>query len=244
MWWRHTYTIFGVAIGAITLFITSWLFYGDHCRDQVLPDVFVATAFHIETDALRAQTDVMRFCRSGGVRYEVRTHASGTFVLFETGVGPAKAAATTARTLTRFPVSAIIMIGTAGSLDSRFAVGDVVAPIVWVDLSTGNEYAVDEALYRSALAVAGLQGVPLGATSATFIDDPGAVPMGVNIVDMETAAVARKSEEAGVPFIALRAVSDTADGSATDDGFAHAAATVAEATVQFLEHLALSDVDR
>jgi len=223
---------------------TWWWVHRDTCTTVgAHADLFVATAFHVETDALRSRTLMQEHCKTGGVRYEMRTYEGIPFVLFETGVGPKQAGATTAQTLTFFSVTTLIMSGTAGSVDSALEVGEVTVPARWLDLVSGVVYEVDSQLLNLAQALPEIRAVSLGATSPVFIEDPGSVPREVSVVDMETAAMARISSKANVPFVALRAVSDTADGSATDNGFARAVSAAADSTLHLLERISVVSVD-
>lgn len=214
--------------------VAAWFLLGRTCDTERFSGTFVVTAFHTETDAVRARSQELDRCRVGQARYELRTYEDTSFVLFASGVGPRRAHATVTRTLGHFPVTALIMSGTAGGVDRALVVGDVVVPAAWLDLASTDTFTVDTRLLAIAGGLGTVQQVSLGATAEAFVKDISELPAGVSIVDMETAAVARLSGEAGVPFVALRAVSDAADGTENDEGFALAADAAADATLRFL----------
>lgn len=105
------------------------------------------------------------------------------------------------------------MTGVAGALTEDLAVGDVIA--------ANAVYTPDEALTPSAVPAGALRPYRTGAllsldrvlvTADEKRDARQPTPDGVSplAVEMETAAVARVAIENGVPWAAVRAVSDTA----------------------------------
>lgn len=133
-------------------------------------------------------------------------------------------AAVLARQLVDAGVNALLSFGIAGALDPKLRSGDlVVAKEVISD--DAERYACDpdwqEAL-RSALAEAQLpcrRGTILGSTwlrrepgdKAALFSDTGCLA-----VDMESGAVAAIAAEAGLPFLAVRAVADRAQDALPD----------------------------
>ena len=121
-----------------------------------------------------------------------------------TGMGTARAAATTTAMLERHDVDRVVMIGIAGGIGPSVAIGDLVVPEVVIDGATGAELVPDRP--------AGF--VPRGGlhTSDEFIQDPEAVAAlvdrGVVALDMETAAVGAVCAARGVPWSVLRGISD------------------------------------
>jgi adenosylhomocysteine nucleosidase len=121
------------------------------------------------------------------------------------GVGPASARRAAEAVTRRDPPAAVVVAGFAGALWPGLAVGDVV---------TAAE-VVDEAGGRWRCADVG-QGTARVLTTSRLIGSPAEKrALGerhlADVVDMESAAVAQVCEARGVPFLAVRAVSDTVD---------------------------------
>jgi len=101
---------------------------------------------------------------------------------------------------------AAISTGFCGALDPALGLGDVVVPERVLDAATGEAFACDASLTRGA-----------GRRHGTLVTTPGVVSdraaraalAGV-AVDMESAGIARACARAGVPFAAVRAVTDRA----------------------------------
>lgn len=109
----------------------------------------------------------------------------------------------------------LVSAGCAGALASDLSVGDLVvaSDVILID---GSEFAPNE---QWAEAV----GAKTGAVPRPFFSDPGehaATPadkaalrdrLGADVVDEESFAVAQVAKAHGIPFLVLRAISDTAD---------------------------------
>ena len=115
--------------------------------------------------------------------------------------------------------AALISFGIAGALDPALASGDLVLAHS-VLAPEGQRYAVDET-WRFDVAeslpdqAATLrQGMILGSTETLLTTDQKAAAFGASgclAVDMESHAVAAVAARYGIPFLALRAIADTAD---------------------------------
>ena len=97
----------------------------------------------------------------------------------------------------------VVMAGFGGALRDGLAVGDVVTPAEVVDEASGRWACVGGGEGR-LLTASGIAATPaakreLGERHAA------------DVVDMESAAVAAACAAAGVPFRAVRAISDTVD---------------------------------
>jgi adenosylhomocysteine nucleosidase len=124
-----------------------------------------------------------------------------------------------------FGVKQIIMSGTAGGMDKRLKIGDtvVVTEALYHDIADGvlkpSAYKSDPALI-SACGTALTENPPKHqvhygrcVTGETFIMSDGRARIIKKYdplcVDMETAAAAHVCHSNGVPFIAIRSVTDT-----------------------------------
>lgn len=154
------------------------------------------------------------------------------------GVGKVNAAAVAQSLLMRKP-AALIFTGVAGAVDPDLRVGDVVVGVDAVQhdvdvTALGYErgrvpgeplaWKSDERLVRLAVAsAASLPGVRVVegrvASGDQFLADPNRSSelrsrFSASCVEMEGAAVAQVCARAGVPFVILRSISDSADGEA------------------------------
>ena len=120
-----------------------------------------------------------------------------------TGIGPAAAAKAVAGALGGPPPALVVMAGFGGALRGGLAVGDVVTPAEVVD-EHGGRWACAGGGEGRLLTAADIAATPaakreLGERHAA------------DVVDMESAAVAEACRAAGVPFRAVRVISDTVD---------------------------------
>ncbi len=122
-----------------------------------------------------------------------------------TGVGE-QAARLAAEKLTSHdqPVT-IIMAGFCGALHSEFAVGDVVCAREVLD-THGNTWLCENVGQAGSRLLTVSQLVATPNKKHEYF-----VQYNSDIVDMESAAVAAVCHARGVPFLAVRAVTDTAD---------------------------------
>ncbi len=119
------------------------------------------------------------------------------------GMGADAAARTAAELLAR-PLRGLVSAGFCGALSPGLRVGDLVAPDEVRDEATGESFAPDPAMLAAA---PGARGTLVSARRLARTPADRARLDGV-AVDLESAAIARASRDAGVPFLALRAVTD------------------------------------
>jgi adenosylhomocysteine nucleosidase len=102
---------------------------------------------------------------------------------------------------------ALLAVGFCGALDPALRVGDLVAAARVRDEATDEEFAADPGLLAAA---PGRRGVLVSARHIARTPQARARLRGT-AVDLESAALARAARDAGIPFLALRAVTDTTD---------------------------------
>jgi adenosylhomocysteine nucleosidase len=119
------------------------------------------------------------------------------------GIGAA-AAARAAADLTLRPLRGLVSAGFCGALSPELRVGDLVAADEVHDEATGERFAPDPAMLAAA---PGARGTLVSARRLARTAADRARLQGL-AVDLESAALARASRAAGVPFLALRAVTD------------------------------------
>jgi nucleoside phosphorylase len=127
------------------------------------------------------------------------------------GVGPAHSARVAAALVAAVRPDHLVVAGVAGGLAPDLAVGDVVVPAVVRDLDTGETW--------SAHGLGGLrlngELVTSGALHGWDVLEAEA-RAGTLAVDMETSAIAAVCERAGVPWTAIRGLSDVVRDGTVD----------------------------
>jgi len=195
-------------------------------------------AMHSELEVLRASLDLVPYEQSSPFTlYQTRQR---DIIAMVSGVGKVNAAAALAWLLSRFTITQVVAVGVAGALAVDLKLGDVVVcsgaiqhdmdatafgyeagmvPVLRKKLFAASKELVHAALAageRAGLEVAVRTGLVLtgdkfvagkeGATLREFF--------GGDCVDMETAAWAQVADLFQVPWVALRSISDQADGGA------------------------------
>ncbi|HYX19839.1 MAG TPA: hypothetical protein VFA98_03245 [Thermoanaerobaculia bacterium] len=133
-----------------------------------------------------------------------------------TGEGPRRAARRAAELCDMHRPSVLLGAGVAGALSTDLAFGEILVARRVCDAS-GDAPHPDAALSDRAAAIPGIRGGALFSSdrmvvgarerselAARIAEDPAAV-------DMESAGWARVASARGIPYIVVRAVSDTAD---------------------------------
>jgi adenosylhomocysteine nucleosidase len=145
--------------------------------------------------------------RRGELDGHVGTAGPHDVVATTTGIGTALAAKAATRLLDAGEVDHVVVVGIAGGIGPTSAIRTLVIPDSVEDWPEGR-----------ALRPAPLGRLPQRGTIVTSDEygyDPDVVrafiDRGVLAVDMETVAVAKVCDERGVPWSAVRAVSDPAD---------------------------------
>lgn len=150
------------------------------------------------------------------VRFEEPISLESRHHLIVSGTGPERAHRA-ARRLIEQGASALVSWGCAGALDERLKPGALLVPDL-LRSADGTTLAADAA-WRSRLTQA-LQPA-LNVTEGSLAESLHLVPgppekhalwasTGAVATDMESAAIARAAVAAGLPFLAVRAIADTA----------------------------------
>jgi adenosylhomocysteine nucleosidase len=127
-------------------------------------------------------------------------------VLCLCGMGPARAQAGTRLLLARHAITHIINAGVAGALSDELAVAGVYR------ITRTFRWPAGAPVYECEERWPTLPGVVL-ATSDEPVFDPvlrAAMARHAQVVDMEGAAVAAECRESGIPFAALKGITDRA----------------------------------
>jgi adenosylhomocysteine nucleosidase len=164
-------------------------------------------------------------------------------VLAVSGMGKAKAEATTREVIAQHHPNAVISLGFAGGLAGGLAAGDIVVAetLMSADTAQGQTLHVTESLASNTELVLAAQNVLTNqainhqsgsclTTSqvASHSEDKAALrkATGALVVDMESYWIGRVCDEHAVPFLAVRAIIDTLEHQLPDyvTKFAFAAA--------------------
>lgn len=197
-------------------------------------------------DQPRERVDDRRLNGLSVYRIDVAEPRPATVWACTAGVGKVNATMAATTLLTHFDLDLLAIIGTAGNI-STVGDGPALAvgPYLLVEAVHGDYGAyrggrfvpyragtlpigeADTSPFRSGPAAEALAADPTLptariATGDSFVEDADrsrtlALDSGAALVDMETAAVAQVAERAGVPWLAVKAISDDANAdSATD----------------------------
>ncbi|KXT75119.1 5'-methylthioadenosine nucleosidase / S-adenosylhomocysteine nucleosidase [Streptococcus sp. DD10] len=200
-----------------------------------------------------------------GKSYHLGKIGPHEIVLVESGVGKTMSAMSVAVLADHFKVESIINTGSAGAVADGIGVGDVVVAdeLVYHDVDVtafGYDYGqmAGQPLYygSSSYFVSEMKQVLEGlhqrshigliATGDSFIAGQDKIEQikfhfpSVLAVEMEGAAIAQAAYNLGLPFMVIRAMSDTASHDANisfDDFIDEAGIRSAETLIAFLERL-------
>ncbi len=138
-----------------------------------------------------------------------RDHEGRSFIFFESneivvvcaGIGLDAARRAAEAAIALYSPALLQSVGFAGALDASLHVGDILAPAVVIDARDGSRIEIDGGSRQGTLvtfmAVAGID------QKANL-----ALAYGAHAVDMEASAVAAAARAHGVPFSAIKVVSD------------------------------------
>lgn len=229
--------------------------------------VAIIGAMEQEIELLKNRLEAAETFRLGAFEAYRGRLAGKTVVLARSGIGKVNAAVATAWVVNQFAPDAVVNTGSAGSLGKGLKVGDVVIGLETahhdVDVTAFGytwgqvpqlpaRYAADAALAAAATEAAQafegaavVQGLVVSGDQFVHSSDKVAEIRsrfeGVQAVEMEAAAIAQSCHQLGVPFVVVRAVSDSADEKADisfETFLQTAAVSSANMVLRLLERLA------
>jgi len=185
----------------------------------------IAIASELELRKLRSLIDGDRVEVHGGRKYFFGSLNSRDVCLVKTGAGRKNAAVAARKICSVLDPDLVFIAGAAGALDPVLGLGAVVVVEGIVRENNSQEITCPSENFRQAFALlraAGMQ-VSVGRCCQvrTFMHravDKRALyeKTGAHIVDMESAAFGNEFQSAGVPFVNIRIVSDTAGCDTAD----------------------------
>jgi adenosylhomocysteine nucleosidase len=186
--------------------------------------ILLLGAFAQEIDGLRRQLDVEEAVAEPGYELYRGKYGNRDILLVRTGMGKERAESATKSVLDHYPVAAIVSVGFAGGLNPELEIGDVVlcSTLYYANgtdqqASKAEPYTSDAGLISLASDVLEDIGISgrIGSSVATLeLDiDPQkqqdlAETFHADVVEMESYWIARIASDRGIPFIAIRSVSD------------------------------------
>ena len=201
-------------------------------------------AMDIEVAGLKADMEIKREVRKAKMNFCEGVLKGRDVVVVKSGIGKVNAAVCTQILVDEFQVDAVINTGIAGSLNAKIDIGDIVisTDVVHHDMDAVNfgyepgqipqmdvfSFAADETLAKLAeeacLEVNPEISVFHGriVSGDQFVADKAVKERIVNLfhgycTEMEGASIAQAAYLNEVPFVILRAISDKADDSASED---------------------------
>lgn len=201
-------------------------------------------AMEIEVEGLKKSMEIQREVQKAGMEFCEGLLHGCPVVVVRSGIGKVNAAICTQILIDEFQVEAVINTGIAGSLDARIDIGDIVisTDLVQHDVDAVNfgyepgqipqmdvfSFAADETLSALAEKVCREVNPDISVFSGRvvsgdqFVADK-AVKERISglfhglCTEMEGAAIAQAAYLNEIPFVVIRAISDKADESASED---------------------------
>ena len=176
--------------------------------------LYIVAAMEPELAGLKREVDALEPNR--GVGIPVEFHFAG--------VGPGRAGAAMSEILAkaRRRPNGVLMLGVAGAVNPGMQSGDLILADKYAIDSDATDISPDAGMLELAEATAAELRMPVSRTSSLTVDHlvvEGAErreireKYGVGTVNMEDHAVAHAAGNAGVPFLSVRVVLDTAEQS-------------------------------
>jgi adenosylhomocysteine nucleosidase len=178
--------------------------------------IAIVAAMPEELAPLRARLLAPTRSQSGGLTVERGRLGGHDVALAATGDGARNARAGIATLLAAANARALVVLGVSGALSPALATADLVVASRVTD-EDGGVHEADAAQVAAIARATG--GRPAAILSARKIVDTAeekrrlaaGLADGLAVVDLESASYVAAAEVAGIPWIVLRAVSDTAD---------------------------------
>lgn len=213
-------------------------------ENSIMKTVGIIGAMEVEVERLKKDMVIQREVKKAGMEFCEGILMGQPAVVVRSGIGKVNAAVCTQILVDEFQADVIINTGIAGSLNAQIDIGDIVisTDVVHHDMDAvhfGYEpgqipqmnvfsFAADQELIERAEQVCCEVNPEIHVfrgrvvSGDQFVADK-AVKEKITAqfqgfcTEMEGAAIAQASYLNGVPFVILRAISDKADDSATED---------------------------
>jgi adenosylhomocysteine nucleosidase len=182
------------------------------------PVTAVVAALPEEMAPFRSRLAGLERARIGSLLIESGRLGGRRVALSTTGDGAGNARAGVAALLTASRANALVVIGVAGALSGGLGASALVVASRVTD-EGGRSFAADaDQIAAVARAIGGQTGVVVSAeriadsvSEKKRLSDRAGAGQGAAVVDLESASYVSAADAAGIPWLVLRAVSDTAD---------------------------------
>ncbi len=201
-------------------------------------------AMDIEVEGLKKDMAISREVKKAGMIFCEGSLQGHPVVVVRSGIGKVNAAVCTQILADEFQVGAVINTGIAGSLNAQIGIGDIVisTDVLHHDMDAVNfgyepgqipqmdvfSFAADEAMADLAEAVCHEVNPEISVfrgrvvSGDQFVADKAVKERIVKqfhgfCTEMEGAAIAQTAYLNEIPFVVIRAISDKADDSASED---------------------------
>ena len=185
---------------------------------RTLPVFVITAATYEELHVMLKRMAPVRRESRGGMHFFYGRMNGQDLLLVQTGVGPKKAGAAANRILKDHAPPAVLSIGAAGAADPSLHVGDII--IIKNILHHADwHFATDSLRSEQITGQLSDAGMPVSRgdcfTAGAFIHTTSEKQLifantGARVIDMESAWLAKRFCPAGVSFLGIRIVSDTA----------------------------------
>lgn len=192
------------------------------------PSICILGAVRQEISGLKSRMRVEEQVRIGKSDLWRGTLEDQPIILVRTGIGKKNAVASLAGVMERFPLRMILSIGYAGGLDPDLDVGDLLIAeniLGGCSAPSSASWAIDPALVDRVMTLPVGQKAKATRGQLLTVDQVVAHPeekqklydqSGAMAVDMETSALVQLAQERQIPFLSIRAISDTANQELLD----------------------------
>jgi adenosylhomocysteine nucleosidase len=194
--------------------------------------ICILGAVRQEISGLKSRMQVEEHLRIGKSDLWRGTLEDQPIILVRTGIGKKNAVASLTSVAERFPLRMILSIGYAGGLDPDLDVGDLLIADIILE-AAGNpsqgpfltSWAIDPALVARAMALPVRQNAKAARGRLLTVEQVVTHPelkqklyeqTGALAVDMESSALVDLAQERQIPFLSIRAISDTANQELLD----------------------------
>ena len=187
--------------------------------------ILLLGAFEQEIDGVRRQLDIEEVVAGQDYKLYRGKYENRDILLVQTGMGKERAESATKSVLEHYPVTAIISLGVAGGLNPERKIGDVILCSTMYSVNGSDQKDTKAELVTSDANLISLahEGLPEDIKDNCFIGSSVTElqldldlrrqqelfeTFHADVVEMESYWIGRIASDRGIPFIAIRAISD------------------------------------